>query len=137
MLETVVGVLREEALQRRIEWVRHYDDNVPSVDLDPVQIEQVLLNVVQNALESIGDRGTVTLTVAVQAGQVVLVVQDDGPGIAPSSRDQLFTSFHTTKENGQGIGLTLAREILVAHNFEFSLDNAAGGGAEFIVRMEA
>lgn len=137
LLEAVVGVLREEAQARRIEWIRHYDAAVPMVELDPVQIEQVLLNVVKNALEAIGTSGTITLTIAVHAGQVTLGVRDDGPGIAAGSRDQLFTSFHTTKENGQGIGLTLAREILVAHRFEFSLDNATGGGAEFIIRMPA
>lgn len=135
VLDTVVGVLREEAQRRHIEWARHYAPDVPLVDFDPVQIEQVLLNVLQNALEAIGADGTVTLTVAVHDSQVVLRVRDDGSGIATASRDQLFTSFHTTKENGQGIGLTLAREILVAHGFEFSLDNAPGGGAEFVIRM--
>jgi two-component system, NtrC family, nitrogen regulation sensor histidine kinase NtrY len=62
-------------------------------------------------------------------------VSDTGPGIDPQVREQIFTPFFTTKEYGQGIGLTLVREILIGHGFEFGLENGAKGGAEFMIRF--
>jgi C4-dicarboxylate-specific signal transduction histidine kinase len=60
-------------------------------------------------------------------------VADTGPGLSPDARARLFTPFHTTRKNGQGIGLTMVQEILVAHCFDFALENRPSGGAEFTI----
>jgi signal transduction histidine kinase len=96
-------------------------------------MEQALLNILKNALEAIGEHGVVTLRVARAGSGVVLAVHDSGPGIEPAAREHLFTPFYTTKENGQGIGLTLTAEILTAHGFEFALENAPEG-ARFVIK---
>jgi C4-dicarboxylate-specific signal transduction histidine kinase len=85
-------------------------------------------------MEAIGAEGAVTLHLARAGSGVVLTVHDTGAGIDPAAREHLFTPFYTTKENGQGIGLTLTAEILTAHGFEFALENAPEGGARFVMK---
>lgn len=89
--------------------------------LDQQQMEQVLLNVLKNAMEAIGDTGEITI--ATQTNPVQLTITDTGSGIPESVRSSLFTPFFSTKEYGQGIGLTMIREILVNHGFPFSLES--------------
>lgn len=135
LVQHVAAVLNEEARRRGIVWRWDLHRDVPQVALDRPQMEQALLNILKNALEAIGDSGTVTVRLTSAGSQIILAVQDTGPGVPDDVREHLFAPFHTTKDNGQGIGLTLTREILLAHGFEFALDNAAGGGAEFLIRM--
>ncbi|WP_162426607.1 sensor histidine kinase [Pontibacter pudoricolor] len=89
--------------------------------LDQQQMEQVLLNVLKNAMEAIGDTGEVTIATQVNPAQ--LTITDTGSGIPESVRASLFTPFFSTKEYGQGIGLTMIREILINHGFTFSLES--------------
>ncbi|MFZ2492421.1 MAG: ATP-binding protein [Thermoanaerobaculia bacterium] len=95
--------------------------------VDAAQIEQVVLNVVRNAMEASGKGGRVSVTFV--GG--VLTVADSGPGISELVQPQLFAPFYTTKRDGRGIGLTLAHEILSAHGLEFSLVSLPREGAEF------
>ncbi|MFI5182976.1 MAG: sensor histidine kinase [Vicinamibacteria bacterium] len=104
-----------------------------AADLDRVQMEQVLVNVVKNAIEAAGRGGRVTLRLARPNGRPQIVVEDTGPGIAPEARANLFTPFFTTKPEGQGIGLTVVQEILRQHRFDFSLDSAPGGPTSFTI----
>jgi C4-dicarboxylate-specific signal transduction histidine kinase len=64
-----------------------------------------------------------------------LSIADDGPGIAPEDRANLFTPFFSTKRDGRGLGLTVIQEILTQHRFEFGLDTLPAGGAEFRIRF--
>jgi len=135
LARSVATLVRPDAERRRIALRLEIEDGLPPVALDPIQMEQALLNIVKNALESIGSDGTVTIRLARAGPHIQLEVRDTGAGITPDVRDQLFTPFFTTKENGQGIGLTLTREILIAHGFDFELENLAEGGARFTIRM--
>jgi signal transduction histidine kinase len=135
LVSRVVALMRAEAERHRIQLQVDLTPELPRVEIDPVQMEQVLLNILKNGMQAAGDGGTVTLRLAREGSHVVLTVRDTGPGILPGAREHLFTPFFTTKENGQGIGLTLVREILTAHGFEFTLENHHAGGAEFLVRM--
>jgi signal transduction histidine kinase len=98
-------------------------------------MEQVLVNVVRNAVEAVGGGGTVTVRTAASAGRPSLVVEDSGPGIPAEVQAALFTPFFSTKANGRGIGLTLAQEILNQHGFGFSLESQAGGPTRFTVQF--
>ncbi|RZL54395.1 MAG: HAMP domain-containing protein [Pedobacter sp.] len=86
---------------------------------DGQQLEQVLINIVKNAIESTEGKGFVKITL--NALENTLVIQDNGKGIAADLEELLFSPFFSTKKDGQGIGLTLVREILLNHNFNFSL----------------
>ena len=101
------------------------------VHADRYQLEQVVINVLKNAREAVQPAGTITVARLRQDGIDRLVIADTGPGIDPAAASQLFSPFFSTKAGGQGIGLTMAREILDAHGFRFGLDNRGGGGAQF------
>jgi nitrogen fixation/metabolism regulation signal transduction histidine kinase len=134
LLDEIVLLLRPELERRsiRCEWMSA--EPVPPIDLDRNQIEQVLVNVLKNAMEAIGEDGRITLRLAMEGKRPVLGIADTGPGIPEEIRSLLFTPFFTTKRDGRGLGLTLTREILAWHGFDVGLENRAeGGGAELWV----
>jgi nitrogen fixation/metabolism regulation signal transduction histidine kinase len=132
-----VGLLFRDRLKAsEITWREEIEQDLPLIDCDPVQLEQVLVNVVKNAVEAIqatGKPGEIVVHGNRQGRSSLLSVADSGPGLTPEVQAQLFTPFYTTRENGQGIGLTMVQEILLAHGFDFSLENRDGGGAEFAI----
>jgi signal transduction histidine kinase len=93
------------------------------------------LNVLRNAIEAVDRRGSVAVRLGMAAGRPVLTVEDSGPGIPPDVQAALFTPFFSTKENGRGIGLTLAQEILTQHGFGFALESRAGEPTLFTIRL--
>ena len=101
--------------------------------MDRAQIEQALLNVAKNGIEAIGSDGSLTVRLGRREDKRVLEIEDTGPGIAPGVRDQLFTPFFSTKEGGQGIGLTLVQEILANHHFGYALEGPHGGPTRFTI----
>lgn len=98
---------------------------------DVQQLEQALINIVKNALEAIEGNGKITFVFQPHTRQ--LVIRDNGCGISEEGNEQLFTPFFSTKKDGQGIGLTMVREILVNHGFEFSLKTVSPGITEFMI----
>lgn len=133
LVDEILILLRPELDRRRIAVRWKESEAIPPIELDRNQIEQVLVNVLKNAQESIGEDGTITLRLGRVEGGSALSIEDSGPGIPEDVRALLFTPFFSTKRNGRGLGLTLVQEILSAHGFEFSLGAGEGGGAEFRV----
>jgi nitrogen fixation/metabolism regulation signal transduction histidine kinase len=101
------------------------EPDLPEVrlSLDPDQIEQVLINLMRNAVEAAGEKGGVRVRWRRDGGNVFIEVEDDGPGIART--DNLFVPFFTTKPHGTGIGLVLSREIVENHGGSIGLENRA------------
>lgn len=95
--------------------------------IDVAQMEQVLVNIVKNALEACSPRNTVELLVT----ESQLLIRNNGAPIAADAAGQLFNPFYSTKRNGQGIGLTLTREILLNHGLTFSLQTESDGWTTF------
>ena len=87
----------------------------------------------KNAIEAVGEDGRITIRLSKQASESFVVIEDTGCGITPEVRSNLFTPFFSTKENGQGIGLTLIQEILSQHGFEFSLEGQPGCPTQFTI----
>ena len=98
---------------------------------DQKQLEQVFINIIKNAIESIDSNGNISIVFTQENSALILQITDSGKGISDSTQQNLFTPFYTTKSDGQGIGLMLVRDILTAHQFEFSLYNNAQQGACF------
>jgi two-component system nitrogen regulation sensor histidine kinase NtrY len=126
LIEPLAALLRPE-LERRAIVLRLDLAAGGTVRGDRQQLEQVVLNVLRNAMESIGSGGAID--VAWRAG--VLTVSDSGHGVDERLQPELFTPFFTTKRDGRGLGLTIVQEILTNHHARFSLQSRAGGGAEF------
>ncbi|WP_198576173.1 MULTISPECIES: PAS domain-containing sensor histidine kinase [Caulobacter] len=106
------------------------DENVL---VDRVQVQQVVVNLVRNALDALEDapRRQLTITVGRSGEDALVVVGDTGAGIAPQIRDQLFAPFMTTKRTGMGVGLSISRTIIEAHGGRLWAEDSPGGGATF------
>lgn len=133
LLNEIVLLWRPELERRRIHCAWEAAEPVPPVELDRNQVEQVLVNVLKNAMESIGEDGRIALRLAMEGRRPVLRIADSGPGFSEEVRPLLFTPFFSTKRDGRGLGLTLTREILASHGFDFGLENRPAGGAELWV----
>jgi signal transduction histidine kinase len=123
--------------ERSIRWIRGYDEEVevPRVAFDREQIEQVLINILKNAIEAIGSDGSLEVRLRDRGPVVELQILDDGSGLDLETQGNLFSPFFSTKAQGQGLGLTLAKEILVKHGFDFGLEPAADGRTCFHLRI--
>ncbi|WP_370040297.1 ATP-binding protein [Sinorhizobium fredii] len=94
-----------------------------------IRLEQVLINLLQNALEAIGDRDDAAIRVRCEetAGGITLTVADNGPGIPAAIRDELFTPFNTSKEEGLGLGLAISKEIISDYGGTIEVDSGPSG----------
>jgi signal transduction histidine kinase len=104
------------------------------VHADSEQLRRVLVNLLENACRALEDRaGIVEVTASEQdsPGMVRVSVADNGPGIEPERRERVFRPFHTTRENGTGLGLSNVQKIVEAHGGEISVDESPSGGALF------
>ena len=130
VVEQIVGLMRPEIDRRQIAVQSDVDERIHA-DIDRYQFEQVIVNILRNAMEAIDRDGVIDI--AMRDG--VLTIGDSGPGIPDETRDDLFTPFFSTKRDGRGLGLALVQEILTNHNAAFWLQNRSGGGAEFGIRL--
>jgi signal transduction histidine kinase len=133
LLEGIALLLRPASAARRIDWRWEVEDGLPPVAMDRGQMEQVFVNVGKNAIEAVGEGGTVTVRMGRRGGRPFAEVEDTGPGLTPEARANLFTPFFSTKENGQGLGLTLVSEVLTQHGFDYALEGPPGGPTRFTV----
>lgn len=111
-----------------------FDPAASPVIVDKVQIQQVLINLIRNAVEAMADSPERRLMISTRAdgpGFVRVIVADTGPGISPEIASQLFTAFVSTKSDGMGLGLSICRTIVEANGGRIWLQNREGGGTEF------
>lgn len=134
LLEGVVDLFdaRCHELEISVHWDL-YPDPI-TVQLDAGQMEQVLINIFRNAMDAIGSRGRITILTDINPKTICL--RDTGTGIDESIRESLFSPFFSSKPNGQGIGLTLSREILENHGCAYSLGPNATGETTFTIRFD-
>lgn len=104
-------------------------------ELDPGQLQQVLYNLLFNALDAQPTGGRITVTVVGEDDRVVLRVEDEGPGLPARVRDRLFEPFVSTKDAGMGLGLSICRRIVETHGGEIGAADRPGGGTAFTVRL--
>ncbi len=109
-------------------------ENLPRVDLDIDQIQQVLLNLVNNAVEA-SSQATIEMTTLVRNEDVLLQVRDNGPGIAPEILGKLFKEKITTKVDGHGYGMPICKEILENHGGSILVESKHGEGTMFMLRF--
>ncbi len=103
------------------------------INADAPQMEQVLINIIKNSAEAIGSAKHGEISVMIQPDPLRIIVRDTGKGIPEETEVNLFTPFYSTKKEGQGIGLTLIREVLINHGFGFSLKTSSNGFTDFVI----
>jgi signal transduction histidine kinase len=106
---------------------------------DPVLLAQVFINLLHNAADAAeaAAEPLVTFDAVREDNGIVFMVGDNGPGIAPEKLQEIFVPFFTTKKNGSGIGLTLARQIVLAHGGQIAAEENPGGGTLMRVQLPA
>ena len=137
--EVVMDAVRmasPDALLHSCQLETSLDANLPAVNGDPIQLQQVLLNLVINAFDAMRDTPVSNRTVAIatqpnEDGTVRISVRDYGLGISEEMRDRLFDPFFSTKTEGLGMGLAIVRSIIESHGGTITAENADGGGARF------
>ena len=116
------------------------DTNPPGLSLtaDPEQIEQVLLNLLKNAIEAVRETPDPEIQLkgySGDGGRVIIQVIDNGPGIAPEIQEKIFIPFFTTKKEGSGIGLSLSRQIIRLHKGTITVNTVGNSGSIFTIRI--
>ena len=132
-VEHAVMLGRQQALAKSVEIALRKDPSLPEVEHDSDQIHQVLLNLLLNALQAIDKNGKVTVTVEKQGKNAVVEVVDNGRGIPPENLPNIFRPFFTTKGDGTGLGLSLARRIVEDHQGRIDVTSTLGKGTTFVV----
>jgi PAS domain S-box-containing protein len=137
-----VRMVSGDALLRSCQVETSLDANLRTVEADPVQLQQVLLNLVINAFDAMRDtpiskRKVVIVTHSNGDDTICMSVRDHGVGISAEMQDCLFNPFFTTKNDGLGMGLAIARSILESHGGTIAVKNADGGGARFEIVLPA
>ena len=132
-VEHAVMLGRQQALTKGIEIALHKDPSLPEVEHDSDQIHQVLLNLLLNAQQAIDANGKIEVRVEHRGSTAVIDVKDNGRGIAPENLPNIFRPFYTTKGDGTGLGLSLARRIVEDHHGRIDVTSTVGQGTRFAV----
>jgi signal transduction histidine kinase len=137
--QTSARLLQYDALMRGADVVLSLAPRLPAVMGDPVQFQQLVLNLVLNALDACATSRTprVEVSTAVRDDEVELAVRDNGTGLSDGVRQRLFQSFFTTKAQGLGLGLAIVHSIVERHQGRIQADNHGDGGAVFLVVLPA
>jgi signal transduction histidine kinase len=135
IVSEVLSLVSYEVQSQHIILQKELADDLPAVSGDKVQLQQVLLNLVMNAIEAmngIRDR-RLELTVKIDRTEsgIVVAVTDRGPGIKPPELDRVFDAFHTTKNANLGMGLSICRSIIEAHGGKLWAESNIGPGITF------
>jgi two-component system nitrogen regulation sensor histidine kinase NtrY len=111
--------------------------SLPKVSVDPEQIRRVMINLVDNAIEAMEQRGTIEIETQHDPSNnlVRIIVAEDGPGIPESERDKLFLPYYSTKRRGSGLGLAIVRRIVAEHGGSIDVTDNTPRGTRFAVEL--
>ena len=132
-IEHAVMLARQQALSKPIEIEFRKNPAVPEVDHDSDQIHQVLLNLMINSIQAIEGEGKILVDLGLEGTSATIAVCDSGRGIPPEHLPNIFRPFYTTKGNGTGLGLSLARRIVEEHGGRIDVASSLGQGTRFVV----
>lgn len=136
LLDRVFFLLREEAGPRGIHVEKQWKNPSPRILMDAGKMEQAVLNICRNAMESISGEGSITMSCGIQGKSMASIrIKDTGNGIPAGEDERIFDPFYTSKENGVGLGLAIAHEIVLAHGGEIRVESEVGKGSTFEVLL--
>jgi signal transduction histidine kinase len=137
MLENVAQLLKPELKKTDIQFSTRCDSEYLTVQADEEMIEQVLINLIKNAIEALAQTKHPVITVCgtYTENAVLIEISDNGPGIIPEAIDRIFVPFFTTKKTGSGIGLALSRQIMQMHNGTLTVTSVPEVNTTFTLRF--
>lgn len=137
LADQTLAFLENEAASRNIRIIKEYDPAAPAILSDPAQLQQVVLNVLDNAIDAVGKDGQVVVRTRKLPSGCALSIRDSGPGIAPDQLARIFDPFYTTKKPGEGTGLGLAIcfSILEKLGGHIGVESAPGQGSTFTITL--
>jgi signal transduction histidine kinase len=137
ILEKSIFVLNLGSGKSEVRIDQHLDDRIAEVPADPEQVQQVFLNILLNAIQSIPGDGVVRVETAPAQrdgrDEVVVRIRDNGVGMSPETMEKALQPFFTTKSRGTGLGLSIARQILENHRATLQVSSVQGEGTEFTI----
>lgn len=133
IIEAACRLCADQALRQGIDIVQRYETPVPNVLVDPEQIKQVLLNILINAIQAQPKGGKVLIRVFPESEDLVISIQDNGPGINPEDLKRIFDPFFTTKREGTGLGLSVSYQLVSNNGGRIRVESPPGQGACFKV----
>jgi signal transduction histidine kinase len=140
VIREMIVLLRGEATRHSISTRIELAEDLPKVMADPVQLQQVFMNLMLNAIEAMKEgSGESELTIKSEAdhGQVLISIIDTGVGLSPEQVEQIFKAFFTTKDTGTGMGLPISRSIIESHGGRLWATGVPGRGATFQFTLPA
>ena len=136
IVRSTISLLSEEAKSHGVNMTTSLDDNLPPVSCDLNQIKQILINLIINSFDAVDDDGEITVSTALQDGNIILAVEDNGTGIAPEKVKHVFNPFYTTKTRGTGLGLAISKKIAREHQGDLVLESIEGQGSTFTLILQ-
>ena len=142
VIADTLRLVRSDILIRETAVVTDFDSRLPDVEAAPIQIQQVLLNLIMNALDAVealplAERRIIISTRSLKRKIAEVSVRDFGTGLPADRAEKVFDHFFSTKAEGMGMGLTIARSIVEAHAGRLVAEDAKGGGARFFFHLPA
>jgi two-component system sensor histidine kinase HydH len=135
LIERILLVLLDDPENAAVDVVLDFGDDVPIIQADGRQMEQVFMNLLLNAIQAMSHKGMVTIATRNSGRQVVVTVSDAGPGIPQDKIGRIFEPFFTTRSQGTGLGLAIVKKIVEAHGGRIEAASRPGSGARFTVTL--
>jgi signal transduction histidine kinase len=138
LISNVLDVIKPELKSKNIQIQLQVDDRL-KIKANPAEIEQVILNLLNNAIQSLANSGTLLRRIAIEAAQsgelVRLRISDNGGGVSAEFRPQLFELLSTTKQSGMGLGLWLCKHIVTRYGGSIHYEDVPGDSATFVFEL--
>ena len=135
LLKETLNLIKQEIQDRDITVSLDFPELIPEIKLDRNQIKQAFFNLIRNALQAMPDGGVLRIAISVSNQFVSISFQDTGVGISSEELGQIFEPYHTTKEDGSGLGLMVVQRIIQDHGGEIDVVSKVGAGTSFTVLL--
>lgn len=130
-----IFLIRKQAENQKVTIEEDYRYNIPQMLIDPEQVQQVMVNIMLNAVQAMPDGGRLIISAKADPMFVELSIADTGKGIPKDNIEKIFTPFYTTKHQGTGLGLSISSRIIEKHNGSIRVESEVGRGTTFRIRL--
>ncbi|HQJ76241.1 MAG TPA: ATP-binding protein [Bacteroidota bacterium] len=135
IIHSTMPLIQISLVKKDIEIKLELDSNIPLIKVDAKQIQQVLINLLSNAIESINHKGEIIIKTLLQNNSIFLSISDTGEGISKENLSRIFEPFYTKKVSGTGLGLSVVKQILDSHHATITVQSEVNKGTSFTIQF--